>query len=107
MTDTKILTRTERMVQESRACVELAYLPGKQEELQRRFMDAESAPADNAVALVNLIGLAHAAHEIARLGEAGSFQPWYRDMGQRLLCRAMDAISVLEADNREPDAGLN
>jgi hypothetical protein len=74
----------------------------------RSLIEAETAGADDIASLAQLISIAHAAFAVADAGIDGSFEPWYRDMGRRLLRRSMDALAVIEADRElRPAVGLN
>lgn len=93
---TEIPTPAEAMASENRKWLEVVAMFGRAPELERTLIDAETAPATDLAAVVRLISLAHAAHTIAGQEVAGTFGAWYRDMGQRLLCRAVDAVAGLE-----------
>jgi len=98
-----IKTPAEAMASENRKWLEVIANFGRAPELERILIEAEAADATDLDAVIRLISLAHVAHNIAAQEVAGTFGVWYRDMGQRLLCRAVDAAAGLE----RPSAGLN
>lgn len=98
-----IPTPAEVMTAENRKWLEVIANLGRAPALERALIDAEAADATDVGAVIRLISLAHVAHNIAAQEVAGTFGVWYREMGQRLLCRAADAAADLE----RPAAGLN
>lgn len=83
-------------------------LPGGEADFQRELLAAVQSDANDIASLAHLISMANAAFAVADAGIDGSFAPWYRDMGQRLLRRSMDVLALIEAD-QEPRSvgGLN
>lgn len=99
-----IPTPAEAMASENRKWLEVVLTLGRSREFEQTLIDAERADATD-LAASRLISLAHAAYSIAGQDASGSFGAWYRDMGQRLLCRAVDAAAGLEAAVSRPDGG--
>lgn len=100
-----IFTTDDIMLADMRGAIELSSLPGGSEELQRQLIGVEQADASDVAALKRLISLAHAAQAVADAGIDETFTSWYRDMAQRLLRRAMDAVVVIEAMEASRQAG--
>src|ERR1700752_3750953 len=92
---TEIRTAAQAMLAENLKWLEVAATLDGSRELQRTLIDAESADAPGLAAVIRLISLAHIAHSISEQDAAGAFVVWYRDIGQRLLCRAVDAAAAL------------
>ncbi|TJW49263.1 MAG: hypothetical protein E5X65_34725 [Mesorhizobium sp.] len=97
-----IPTRSQAMASENRKWLEVIATFGGSRELEQTLINAE---LEETTDVVRLISLAHAAHAVAGLEVTGTFGAWYRDMGQRLLLRAADAIAVIEAAAEGRQAG--
>lgn len=99
---------TNKILNDMRLAVETVHLPGGEADFQRGLLAAENAGANDIASLAGLISTAHAALVVADAGIDGVTAPWYREMGQRLLRRSMDALALIEADREpRPVAGLN
>lgn len=98
-----IPTPAEAMTAENRRWLEVIATFGRAPELEQILIAAEATEATDLDAVIRLISLAHVAHNIAAQEIVGTFGVWYRDMGQRLLCRAADAAAGLD----QPSACLN
>jgi hypothetical protein len=94
---TEILTLDQKMLRETENALGLAAFPHLEGELQQELIQAEQDDGRDGDALARLIALAHAAHAVANAGFNPSFGPWYRDMGQRLLRRAMEVMAAISA----------
>lgn len=109
---TEIPTLAEAMVKESHDIIQIMFFRDHANTFDKTLNDALSADLDDSDCLVRLISLAYAANTVAAAKETregtemhGTDADWYRDMGQRLLVRSMDAIAA-KAANEIPRAGI-
>jgi hypothetical protein len=111
-----IPTLAETMTADSRHIIESVFFPDLAADFERKLLEAETAEANDADGLVKLISLAYAVQAVADAKEgfaAGSEMQgrpafWYREMGQRLLVRSMDAISrIAVSEGYRPVSGLH
>ena len=99
---TEIPTLAEAMVKESHDIIQIMFFRDHANTFDKTLNDALSADLDSPDCLVRLITLAYAANTVAAAKETregsemhGTDADWYREMGQRLLVRSMDAISTI------------
>jgi hypothetical protein len=94
---TEIPTLDQKMMRETENALEMAALPQLEGEVQQRLIQAEQDEGRDGDALARLLAFAHAAHAVANASFNPSFGPWYRDMGQRLLRKAMEVMAAISA----------
>ncbi|MBI1203774.1 MAG: hypothetical protein GC182_14830 [Rhodopseudomonas sp.] len=100
--DKTIRTHADAMLEDTRAALNLVIcLPDGHETFQRKLIEAALSDRKDLSALAQTISLASAALAVADSGEAGTFEPWYRQQVQGLLRRSIDIVAVVEA-NSEP-----
>jgi hypothetical protein len=87
------------MVEDANRWLEIvASLPDGATRFQRELMDADVRDAlDPAQAVM----LAYAALVVISAGQAGTFEPWYRDKAMSLMRRTADVLAALEAKDGE------
>lgn len=108
MSDAKILTYADKMTEDVRGAIELAHLPGGVSSLEKELIEATSIGVTDIASLARVISFANAAFVVADLGIDGVLAPWCRQTGGQLLRRAMEGLSVIEAQSEpRPAAGLN
>lgn len=107
-----ILTPSEKMAKEARSALEMMFMPETATVIEQMLNDAEVADTRDIDELVTLMSRAYAAHTIAdaKQGQYGGEMhglpaSWFRDMGQRLLRRSVDAVAVIAASSERQQAG--
>lgn len=93
-----IPTLTALMRKTGFRAVEASVFPPLSESFRRELTELEQAEAADLDALTRLITMAYAALTVSVCRTDEQFGSWYAEMAQRLLCRAMDAISVMAAE---------
>lgn len=75
--------------------------PDGSKRLQNDLLAAVQNDATDMAGLAHQISMAHAALAVVTSGSDPQYETWYQDIAQRLLRRATEALSVIEA-NSEP-----
>ncbi|WP_029077232.1 hypothetical protein [Kaistia adipata] len=102
------VTLSETMMQEGRQWFELTLtLPDGPERFQAALTQAAQAHITDVPSIARCLSLAHAAISVS--GTEDRWASWYRDMSQRLMQRAIEAMSLLDAmpASSPSSAGLN
>lgn len=102
-----VLTYSERMTEDMRSAIELAVLPAGPQEVERELIEATTADVADIAGVARLISMAHTAISVADAGIDGIAAPWYREIAKRLMHRAAEGLTMVEAIEQRRATGLN